>query len=432
MIKVTEFRNAARILSATMCLMVFPAMSLHAQTTGTSTAGWLPDDVFPITSWEALAAKTDLFGAKKNGADSLRDCGFNVAAFIRSEHVPLCEQLGMRALVAEGFPESQNKWAPLNDTQIEARVRRLIGNTAADKIVIGYFLEDEPGTSEFPALGKAVAAVKKLAPGKLAYINLFPDYAIVGAKDISQLEAASYDEYLTKYLEIVKPQFVSYDNYQVQYSMDQVVTATASSYYRNLLAVRKHAMAANVPFWNIAGSNQIMPQFPPPSPASLQLQAFTTLAAGAQGLSWYTYYSNGYQYAAVDTSGTRTSTWAYLKMVNDQVKVLGPLMRKLTSTGVYFTAPLPAPELDQVPGQVVESITADAPLMIGEFAGQAGEKLAMAVNLSLAKSSKINVHPKSPLKTVRFYSSVDGALRPLPPDGSVWLTAGQGVLLRLE
>lgn len=414
-------------------MLVLVCAIASAQPSGDNSSAFdLPENLYPVTTWEPIGATSDLFGGKQNGLTSVRDCGFNVAAFIRHEHIDSCERLGLLAMISEPFPEALKKWAALNDEQIESRVRRIIGDTAARPSILGYFLEDEPGASEFPALAKAVQMVRKLAPGKLAYINLFPDYAIVGAKDISQLETSTYDEYLSKYVNIVKPQFISYDNYQIQYSNDQMVTPTAASYYRNLLAVRKCAFENKLPFWNILASNQIQPQFPVPSPASLQLQAFTTLAAGARGLTWYTYYSNGYQFAPVDTSGTRTATWLYLRMVNEQVRILGPMLRKLVNNGVYFTQPQPAAGLPQLPGAAVQSITADSPLMVGEFAAPQGEKYAMAVNLSLAKSTRMVINPKPPLKLVRHYSPVNADLRPLPPDGALWLTAGQGVLLKLD
>src|SRR5439155_15502413 len=144
----------------------------------------------------------------------------------------------------------------------------------------------------------------------------------------------------------------------------------------NLLEVRRVAMKHGLPFWNIASSNQIRPPTPPPSPANLLHQAYTTLAAGASGLTWYTYYAGGYHYAPVEKNGSRTATWSYLKMVNDQVKTLGPTMRRLRSTGVYFTLPPPAPGLATLPGEIIESITSPTPVMVGEFVDPAGAKYA--------------------------------------------------------
>src|SRR2546423_15705532 len=108
--------------------------------------------------------------------------------------------------------------------------------------------------------------------------------------------------------------------------MDLKNAAVAESYYDNLLEVRRVALESGLPFWNIVSSNQIRPNTPPPSPANLLFQAYTTLAAGGKGVTWYTYYSGGYKYSAVDDQGRRTATWSYLRMVNEQVRVLGPVM----------------------------------------------------------------------------------------------------------
>jgi hypothetical protein len=69
----------------------------------------------------------------------------------------------------------------------------------------------------FGALAKAVAAVRKYAPGKLATINLYPNYATIWQMNQvkSQLGTATYTEYLERFVNEVKPMVISYDNYMV-------------------------------------------------------------------------------------------------------------------------------------------------------------------------------------------------------------------------
>src|SRR5205823_841494 len=184
-------------------------------------------------------------------------------------------------------------------------------------------------------------------------------------------------------------------------------------------------------FWNIVSSNQIRPKTPPPSPANMLFQAYTTLAAGASGLTWYTYYGGGYKYAPVEKSGSRTASWSYLKMANDQVKVLGSIVRRLKSTGVYFSSPPPAPSLPVLPGTLVQAIQSDATIMVGEFTGPRDEKYFMLVNGSLQRSTKIQITLISKQKILHI-SPVDGSTSPLEEENSLWLAAGQGALLRLE
>jgi hypothetical protein len=388
----------------------------------------LPDGYFPITPWDLPHWSADNFSDPHHGLASLKNCGFNTACFIRPQHIPEAERLGLRGiLAAQRFPI---EWRKLSDTQIDAVVQDMVAEAHNSPAVVGYFLADEPGQPDFASLAKAVAAVKKYAPGKLAYINLFPDYATLGAPDISQLGAPTFTDYLEQYIATVHPQFISYDNYQIEYSLDQQNPGVAADYYTNLMEVRRIALKHDLPFWNIVSSNQIRPDMTIPSPANLLLQAYTTLAAGAKGLTWYTYYSTGYLYSPVDADGHLDTTWSYLRMVNDQVAALAPTMNRLHSTGVYFTPPLPlAPSLPKLPGKIIQSATCNTPLMIGEFTTPTAEKYAMIVNLSLRDSARFSIATTA--KSISRISPVDASEIPLKGN-SLWLTAGQGVLLKLR
>jgi len=121
-------------------------------------------------------------------------------------------------------------------------------------------------------------------------------------------------------------------------------------------------------------------------------------------------------------------------MVNDQVQVLGPMMNRLKSTGVYFTSPAPATSLPMLPGKLIRSVDSSpsAPAMIGEFSGPAGENYVMVVNLSLERSSKFTIKPTGTAQAMECVSPVDGSVAPLEKDGSVWLAAGQGALIHLK
>ena len=249
------------------------------------------------------------FRDPKHGLESIADCNFTFAGFVSPQDLPLCEKLGLAAIMAptKGDEPWFGKWREMSDEEIDQTVKEMVEKAGDSKAVLGYFIMDEPGAPAFPALAKAVAAVKKYAPGKLAYINLFPSYATVGAPDKSQLGTATYTEYLERFVNEVQPQILSYDNYMVQYSDDLVDTQKAAIYYADLLEIRRVAQKYGLPFWNIVSCNQIRKQTTIPSPANLAFQAYTTLAAGGRGVSWYKYYQDGYAYAPIDDSGEKTA-----------------------------------------------------------------------------------------------------------------------------
>jgi hypothetical protein len=356
-----------------------------------------------------------------------------MAGFVRPEVLPECVKLGLAAIMIGGngyiAPKS---WQKMSDAAIDSTVREMVRETGGSTAVLGYLLTDEPSTSAFPAMGKAVAAVKKYAPGRLAYINLYPDCMPLGRADSLLLEAESYPDYLERYIAVVKPQFLSYDNYMVEYSQDLRDSLRTAIYYHNLLDVRDAALRHNLPFWQIVSSNQIRPYTTVPSPANLRFQAYTTLAAGGSGVSWYMYHSFGYGYAPIDSADAKTPTWFYLRDVNREISLVGPVMNRLRSTGAFFTSPAPVDGLPLLPGEIVRSAESETPLMIGEFRGKDGADYVMVVNLSLERSAKFTLLTVKPYQSALIFSVGDGSMRVCDPLNGLWLVAGQGALLRFE
>jgi ribosomal protein L7/L12 len=401
-------------------------------------------DLFPILPWDPLHDWKRPYRTPKHGLESIADCGFTMAGFVKPEDLPLCEKLGLAAIMAPVESEEPwfGQWRKLSDRQIDEQVEEMVKKTAHSKPVLGYFIMDEPGAPAFPALAKVVAAVKKYAPGKLAYINLFPSYATVGAPDKSQLGTASYTEYLERFVKEVKPQVISYDNYMVQYSDDLQEERTTAIYYADLLEIRRVGQKYGLPFWNIVSCNQIRKEVTIPSPANLAFQAYTTLAAGGRGVSWYQYYQGGYAYAPIGGDGNKTETWQYLQVVNRQVRTLGPIMNRLWSTGVFFSSPPPVKSLPLLPGRIIKQVESKAsprgitkaqpPVMVGEFTDEQGRDFVMVVNLSLEKSTNIKLATSKPYKSKQVYSAADGRLLPLDEKNGHWVLPGHGLLVKLE
>ncbi len=399
----------------------------------------LPPDLFPILPWDTLHGWSGQGRNLKNGLESIAECNFTLAGFVKPEDLPLCEKLGLAAIMAPVL--GKELWLKLSGEEIKNRVERVIEQTGHSKAVLGYFLVDEPGVLYFPGLAKGVAAVKKYAPGKLAYINLFPSYATVGAPDSSQLGTATFTEYVERFVAEVKPQLLSYDNYMVEFSDDLQDEKLASVYFADLLEIRRIAQKNGLPFWNIVSCNQLRPETTVPSPANLALQAYTTLAAGGRGVSWYKYFADGYAYAPIDAAGEKTDTWRYLQVVNRQLRTLGPIVNRLRSTGVFVTAPAPFKHLPVLPGRVVEQVHSTAsirgrvdvhpPVMVGEFSDERGNDYLMLVNLSLQRSANVKLKTVKPKAVKQVFSAEDGRLLPWDEEQGQWLTAGQGVLVKV-
>ena len=71
------------------------------------------------------------------------------------------------------------------------------------------------------------------------------------------------------------------------------------------------ALRHALPFWNIVLSNAHF-NYAEPTPAGFRFQAYTTLAYGARGISYFTYFAppaGDYRLAAIDQFGNKTATW---------------------------------------------------------------------------------------------------------------------------
>ena len=444
-----------RVLPLFVCLSVFSGTSLFAQEPQTfdpnATAESLglkpyrlPDDFYPNYPWDWFPAEHLPNETIETSLPGVAECGYTLAGFVLPEHLRRCDKLGLKTFVAINGVN----WAAMSDEEIDERIRTTVEQSKGHDCVIGYYLIDEPGAKSFPALAKAVAAVQKYDPGKIAYINLFPRYATTDTVENpnSQLQTRSFAEYLERYVQEVKPQFISYDNYMVEYSDDMQEPGKAAVYYADLLEIRAIALKYHLPFWNIVSCNRIQELTPPPSPARFAFQAYTTLAAGGRGIGWFIYYareSEGFSYSPIDSQGRRTVSWQYQQAINTHINTLGPIMNRLTSTGIYFTAPTPTPNLPTLPGKIVRNIESTASprgfiekkpaFMVGEFVDRDGNDYVMLVNLSLEHSARFHLETVKTYANVEKFSPIDGSLSPLITDKTgEWVLPGHGILLKLN
>lgn len=396
------------------------------------------------------------FDDQQRGLKYLAECFFNMSNIWfegTKQNFKLCEELGLSVIVHS--PDKQlgnNNSMKMSDEDIDAYVKDMVRHGDESKAIVGYYICDEPSLLAFPKLAVVVKALRKYAPGKMAYINLFPNYATLWTLDQmeSQLGAKTYQEYLEQFIEIVKPDIISYDNYQMQYSMDQKDRYRMSQYFTNIMDVRAASIKYHLPWWNVVTGNQIRRFTVIPTLDNMMLQAYTSLAAGAGGMCWYTYSQSGYDYAPINAKEMRTNTWYALREVNRHLSILGPIIKTFKSTGVYFTDPTIHPSLPLLPGKIVKEVDCPEPLMIGEFESVQGNRYVMVVNISLERSArfvlKTNIENERLFvvstgeQTPYFQEIVSSETFPVSMTSkyskeqlvqkAYWIPAGQGTLIK--
>jgi hypothetical protein len=269
----------------------------------------------------------------------------------------LCEKYGLKAIVkakswdAEGLPDSPACW--------------------------GYAVVDEPSAAAFADLRKTVDVIRKHRPGRLAYINLFPDYA-----SPAQLGTATYDEHVGRFVKEVGIDVLSMDHYPIMLPDAD----GRDGYCRNLESMRKHSLAAGIPFWNFFNSMPFGPHSDP-TEAQLKWQIYTSLAYGAKGVMYFCYWTpKGGEFpkggAILTAEGRRTRHYDQARRINAALNNLGPTLMKLTSTGVYRVRPKDKPA-DVLKDTPVRGLT-DGDYLIGVFRHADGRRAVLLNNYSFA------------------------------------------------
>jgi hypothetical protein len=281
--------------------------------------------------------------------------------------------------------------ATLDDPAKRAQLDAIIEKVKNHPALEAYFITDEPGAGAFTGLGKLVAYLRERDPAHLAYINLFPTYANedqlgvsadaaerarvgypqnfagVGTSDKTVL---AYREHLKKYIEIVKPDLISYDHYHFMKNSD------GSQYFLNLALIRDAAQEAGKPFLNIIQASAFEKSWRLPNAQETRFLVFTTMAYGGRGISYFTYWGPE-AYSGLYRDGKPSPMVKEVAALNAEIAKFGPALMELDSTAVYHTAPLPY-GTQAAPADAPVQITGDGEFVLGLF-GKNGKTTAFMV-----------------------------------------------------
>ncbi|MBQ2683974.1 MAG: hypothetical protein IJG02_08860 [Thermoguttaceae bacterium] len=414
----------------------------------------LPDDFYPIYSWDGpwgwgmTSEDTELIERNRKILRAMAECNMTMV-HIPPDLVPMAREIGFRKVLISPYADDEEQRvkmklpryaAGLSPKQAEIYVREMSQSTIDDPEVIGYYILDEPSANAFEGLSNIAEAMRKITPGKLPFINLYPNYAPPEA-----LMTDSYEDYLEYYVQRLKPMFLSYDNYMIECSEEMTVPPRAVPWWTNLLATRKVARKYGLPWWVIASSISQLPESAPTGPSRLAMQAYTALAAGANGFGWFLFF----HYLDWDETPCdkrnhcrRSVQWGYMRTINEQIETLGVFLKKYRSSEVWFTRPAPVEGLPENPKTLIADLGyhfADAVkdlqpmVMVGEFTAKDDEDkhAVMFVNLDRARNLKVEPTFVGGNKVVRCVSPMDASLSG-EPDRGWWVLPGHGLLLTVE
>jgi hypothetical protein len=349
---------------ATAALGLLIATGPASRAADTSAAsGWKVGQ--PIVTYWAGPPMTDA------AASQMADGGWNLV-WCGEKDLDLVHRHGLRAQLQDPLLAPASLENPAQLDKLDALIARVRQHPA----LYAYFITDEPNATNFPALGKLVAHLRQRDPAHLAYINLFPTYATNDQLGNHGDTVTAYQEHLRQFIETVKPALISYDHYQFTAEGD------SAQYFLNLGLVRRAAQDAGLPFLNIVQAATWTPSMRAPKPDEMRFLVYTTLAYGAQGLSYYVYCCAGHTGGIANADGSPTPLYAALKALNREFAAAALQLQPLQSLGVYhagmlppgavplpkeaaFTVDPPVPAMDYKPPQPVKG------LLLGYFGPRA-------------------------------------------------------------
>ncbi|MFC1452005.1 hypothetical protein ACFLSJ_01520 [Verrucomicrobiota bacterium] len=399
----------------------------------------LEEDVFPIVGWagpggEMIRDEVMAGMAEAGFTVSHSRPGKSIDEVLRALDVAAAH--GVRLLLVHPAYHVENDFKLTANRK--KQIKRIVETVRDHPGLYGYHLRDEPHFDLLPMLGKVAAYCESLDPYHLIYINHFPPIRGWGAPTV--------EWFWREYIRLIRPGVLSYDHYCVTVGSGQEIEEgrdkpnvfpahkiiVKPDFFEALDVVRTFACANGLPFWPFTCSVR-HGAYPTPTEGHIRFQLFNALAYGARGLQYFTY---AHDQAMVRPDGSTTGTREIARRVNAEIHTLAPVLRRLTSTGVFHngrlwdgTRRLPAG------GEHLAVDVKGDQVTVGNFIDASGVHYVMVVNTNPCDWSRITLEVNVEDEKLYCFDPRDGKARELWPVNPraqlVALAPGEGRLFQL-
>ena len=322
----------------------------------------------------------------------LAQCGIDVVMNMRNDRaaLDLLAQNGVHAIVSgivPGWFGGDGSNAGTMSERNPLQKYELAADAFQDHpSIVGIDAGDEPSSLDFPHYGKAIDAIHRRFPGKFAYLNIYPSYAVKGSNTpqeiAAQLGTGSYQEYIERYVRHVHTPYICFDYY--------LYSANLPGLYESMETVSRACRTYDRQMWTVLQVNSHQPEVYI-SEAQLRFQANCALAFGAQTIIWACYCAGWWHNHVLDRQGNKTEQYEKLKAVNTGLHRLGETYMQYRHEDTHYVGGFTPEEMAQT-GKV-PVITLDTPcfgklhaadgarLLAGQMSprgGSSGEALLIA------------------------------------------------------
>ena len=375
-------------------------------------------------------------------AKKLADGGFTVAWGSTVKDLDVAHAHNLRVRFEVGDLMNTDAW---DEPGRKAAIDTLIDRVKDHPAMYLYSLADEPSAKKFPMLGRIVAYLRQRDPRHAVHINLFPTYASANALGTSGDTIEAYRKHVQQFVDIVKPDLISYDHYNFRTTRD------GGQYFLNLALVREAALRGGVPFMNVVQACSLSPTSRAPNGDESRFLAYTTLAYGGTGIAHFVYwpYSEflggiseykdiefNEERARADALAPLTPLGESLREIHPEFVAIARELLPLRSLGAFHLGVIPQGAVGpppELPVRIHPSVACDETkgLLLGTFGAGHLPTHVLVVNLNYLRPVETTVIGPGPMET---FTVAHGRWKPAPEGkrARIQLRAGGGALLRIQ
>ncbi len=344
----------------------------------------------------------------------IKECGLNFVngfSFFENSNTKIievlnyCEENGLKYFANKASVASDiRRYADSADKSLITKFINGIKPYAEHPAFAGELLIDEPGKNLFSAVAAFTAAFEKAYPEKMWHVNLFPTYATGG------IQSASYNEYISSWLQTVPSKHISYDSYPLLTNGSII-----DDYFYNLDIIRAKSRFKKIPFWifiqtlSIAGTPGV-PDKREPSEDDIRWQVWSNLAFGAKGIQYFCYWSPGngteqFGDALIDGNGVKTIRYDYVKKINADISSIGKILLEYHPEGVILTSVKDYKMYERLYDfGKVESVSGDDNI-VGCFENEKGDRKMLITPLTPKDDANVTLHLSGDASAVKVWKN---------------------------
>lgn len=288
-----------------------------------------------------------------------------------------------------------------------AEVVAMVNDYKDHPATAGFVIQDEPGPEALDWPADTYKKILALAPGKVPYVNLLPDWAV-----------PNYEKgYVEKWVEKAGPenlQYLSFDNYPLRAD-----GSFGGTYFNNLEIIRRAGLKYGVKTSCYLQSMGILGAYRRPTVAELRYSAYSALSYGIKNAVWFTYCTpvnqpvEKFTSAIIDSTGLKTDLYEPFQQLNKDLKQLGVTLIKLDATEVYHSGSQEGTGILRLPENFFlqpQDTTQD--LIVSHMVNRDnGKDYVMVVNKSFTKTAAVNFRISKPAKKI-LQVAVTGKMQP--------------------